>query len=93
MKLQDAIQRAILDPGFAQELKDHAISGLAAGTDTDEWEAFMAYFAETPQQLALLRTLNDPLSGCTYPTAITVAVVSTVPCGFTTTTTTTSYFC
>jgi hypothetical protein len=93
MSLQDAIQRAILDQGFAQELKDHAISGMRAGSDTDEWEAFMAYFAENPQQLALLRSLDDPGGGCTYTTGLTMAVTSTVACGFTTTTTTASFFC
>lgn len=93
MKLQDVIELALKDADFAQELKDKALRGQRAGTDTDEWEDFMEYFAEDSQQLAIFRTLNDPGGGCTTPITITMTVTSTVACTLTTTTMTQSKFC
>lgn len=93
MKLQDVIERALKDADFAQELKDKAMRGQRAGTDTDEWEDFMKYFAEDSQQLAIFRTLNDPGGLCTATTALTMTVTSTGACTLTTTTMTQSKFC
>ena len=93
MKLQDVVDRALSDANFTQVLKDKGMVGQEAGTDTDEWEEFMEYFAEDAQQLAIFRTLNDPEGGCTATTACTMTVTSTVACTLTTTTLTTSVFC
>jgi hypothetical protein len=92
MKLQDVIDQALSDPNFAQELKDKAMDALRAGKDTDDWEEFMAYFAEDAEQLASFRTLTGA-GGCTATTACTMAVTSTAACNLTTTTLTTSVFC
>ena len=93
MKLQDVIARALTDVDFAQELKDKAMVAHQAGTDTDEWEDFMSYFAADAQELAIFRTLTVPGVDCTTPLATTMTVTSTVACTFTTTTTTQSKFC
>lgn len=93
MMLQDVIGRALTDASFAQELRDKALAGQQAGADTDEWEAFMAYFAEDAQQLAVFRSLNDGHGGCTVTLTCTMTVMSTLDCTLTTTTMTTSAFC
>ncbi len=93
MKLQYVIEQALESSSFAQELKDKCMVAHRAGVDTDEWEDFMSYFADSPQQLAIFRTLHDPNSECTATTGLTTTCASTVACTLTTTTMTTSIFC
>lgn len=94
MKLQDVIDRALIDADFAEELKQKAIAGQQAGKGTTEWGAFMEYFAKDPDQLMKFTALSDPGNPeCTLTTTLLVNAASTAICTLTTTTMTTSIFC
>jgi hypothetical protein len=94
MKLQDVIERALIDTNFANQLRHQAMVGQKAGKGTKAWEAFMQHFAEDSEQLMKFTNMvdkDDPK--CTATTALTTTVTSTAICTLTTTTMTTSIFC
>ena len=94
MKLQEVIDRALIDANFADELRYKAMLGQRAGKGTKEWQAFMEYFAKDSDQLMKFTHMVDKDNpACTGTTGLTTTVTSTIDCMLTTTTMTTSIFC
>ena|ERR1700687_3100428 len=93
MKLQDVIDRALIDANFAEELKTMAMLGQRAGKGSPLWAKFIEHFANTPEELKRFTAYDREYEGCTATIMMTTTVTSTQLCTFTTTTTTTSIFC
>lgn len=94
IKLQEVIERALIDANFANELKYKAVRGQQGGKGSTEWGEFMEHFAKDSNQLMKFTNLEDENNpACTGTTGLTMTVTSTIPCTLTTTTMTTSIFC
>lgn len=76
--IQDVIDKAVVDPEFASQLKQDAKAAQAAGTESPEWEKLQSHFASSPDAL----TPDEGSLGWT-----TILTVTSVECTSTTTTT------
>jgi hypothetical protein len=81
MKVDEVVDRAIKDPKFAAGLAEKVSrltkTGEIRGSHNDNvWPEILKEFAETPEELARLSQVNDPVAGSTWWTT-TVATITT----------------
>jgi hypothetical protein len=54
-QIQDRIKN---EPGFGDELRTLAIKAMYGGIQSDDWKAYMGFFASSPPQLMRLTTFD-----------------------------------
>ena len=83
MKVQEVVDRVLRDPKFAAELTKKvsrlSSTGDLRGPHNDAlWREILAEFADGPEELARLASVNDPIAGSSW-WSVTVTTVSTWP--------------
>lgn len=93
MKIEEVVNRATSDEGFAKQLAKQARSAHSAGVHSKEWRRYMELFAENSEELALLTpdaSMELGIKWTTITTTTTLTTLSTAACATTTTTGTTT---
>jgi hypothetical protein len=81
MKANEIVDRVIKDPDFAAELtrKVSALSstGNLIGPHNDKnWQEILSIFAESPEELSRLSSVNQPIAGSTTWTVTVTSVLT-----------------
>jgi hypothetical protein len=92
MQIADVINRALTDEQFATQLHQRALRAAEHGLQSEEFDALLGYFADSPEELARLRPAgSEQAEFPTWTTTITTTTTTTTAdCTTTTTTTTTT---
>jgi hypothetical protein len=82
MKAQEVVDRVLADPEYAADLtrkiSDLASTGVMIGPHNDDkWQEVLSVFADTPEELARLSTLNSEAAGSTTWTVTVTSVLTT----------------
>ena len=97
--VNDLLQRMQDNPGLEDQIKAAARAASSSGASSQDLEVLFNEFAETPTELALLRSefqrgnIGDAQARAGTTTTTTLTTVTSIECLTTTTTTTLSNIC
>ena len=81
MKVQEVVDRVLKDPKFAADLTKKvsqlsSTGDLRGAHNNDVWRDILSQFAENPEELARLSSVNNPIAGSSWWTTSVITVTS-----------------